>query len=57
MIYQKDVEVEFKAEQSLLTETDQQARQNVEQGLKELDDNNGLNIPLLSEEGKHISYE
>jgi 3'(2'), 5'-bisphosphate nucleotidase len=57
VIYQKDFEVEFKADKSPLTEADKQAHQIIEQGLKELGDSNGLNIPLLSEEGKDISYE
>ncbi|MEO1956672.1 MAG: 3'(2'),5'-bisphosphate nucleotidase CysQ [Methylophilaceae bacterium] len=57
VIYQKDVEVEFKADQSPLTDADKQAHHIIEQGLKELGDSYGLSIPLLSEEGKDISYE
>jgi len=56
-IYQKDFEVEFKGDQSPLTEADKSAHNIIEHGLKELDEKNGTVIPLMSEEGKNISYE
>jgi 3'(2'), 5'-bisphosphate nucleotidase len=56
-IYQKDFEVEFKRDESPLTEADKAAHEIIEQGLKKLDKNNNTNIPFMSEEGKSISYE
>jgi 3'(2'), 5'-bisphosphate nucleotidase len=56
-IYQKDFEVEFKADESPLTEADKAAHNIIEQGLKLLDQKNGTVIPLMSEEGKNIPYE
>lgn len=56
-IYRKDFEVEFKADESPLTEADKAAHQVIEAGLLELDQKNNTQIPLLSEEGKNISYE
>ncbi|PHR50801.1 3'(2'),5'-bisphosphate nucleotidase CysQ [Cycloclasticus sp.] len=56
-IYQKDFEVEFKADQSPLTEADTAAHKIIEQGLKELDQKNDMAIPLMSEEGKNIPYQ
>lgn len=56
-IYQKDFEVEFKADQSPLTEADKAAHNIIEHGLKELDKRNATVIPLMSEEGKNIPYE
>ena len=56
-IYQKDFEVEFKADQSPLTEADTAAHKIIEQGLKELDQKNNRLIPLMSEEGKNIPYQ
>jgi len=56
-IYQKNFEVEFKADQSPLTEADKAAHNIIEQGLKELDQKNGTAIPIMSEEGKNIPYE
>ncbi|MGB1187814.1 MAG: 3'(2'),5'-bisphosphate nucleotidase CysQ [Cycloclasticus pugetii] len=56
-IYQKDFEVEFKADQSPLTEADTAAHKIIEQGLKELDQKNDIAIPLMSEEGKNIPYQ
>lgn len=55
-VYQKDFEVEFKADESPLTEADKAAHVIIEQGLVELDQQNGTSIPLLSEEGKNIPY-
>ena len=56
-VYQKDFAVEFKADESPLTEADKSAHVIIEQGLIELDQKNGTKIPLLSEEGKNISYD
>lgn len=56
-IYQKDFKVEFKADESPLTEADKAAHNIIEQGLKELDQKNGTAIPIMSEEGKNIPYE
>jgi len=56
-IYKKDFEVEFKADESPLTEADKVAHNIIEDGLKQLDDENGTQIPVLSEEGKNIPYE
>ena len=56
-IYQKNFEVEFKADQSPLTEADKAAHNIIEYGLKELDQKNGTAIPIMSEEGKNIPYE
>lgn len=56
-IYKKDFEVEFKADESPLTEADKAAHNIIEAGLQQLNDNNGTNIPVLSEEGKNIPYE
>jgi len=55
-IYQKDFDIEFKADESPLTEADKAAHNIIEQGLKELDSKNNADIPLLSEEGKNIPY-
>jgi len=56
-VYQKDFEVEFKADESPLTEADKTAHRIIEQGLLALDQQNDTNIPLLSEEGKNIPYD
>ncbi len=56
-VYQKDFEVEFKSDQSPLTEADKAAHVIIEQGLIALDQKNGTKIPLLSEEGRGISYD
>jgi len=56
-IYQKDFEVEFKADQSPLTEADKAAHEIIEEGLKKLDQKNETTIPLMSEEGKNIPYQ
>jgi 3'(2'), 5'-bisphosphate nucleotidase len=52
-IYQKDFTVEFKEDQSPLTEADKSAHEIIEAGLNKL----GLDIPVLSEEGKLLPYE
>ncbi|WP_029406891.1 3'(2'),5'-bisphosphate nucleotidase CysQ [Thiomicrorhabdus sp. Milos-T2] len=56
-VYEKDFEVEFKTDQSPLTEADKAAHHIIEQGLLKLDQQNGTQIPILSEEGKNIPYE
>ena len=56
-IYQKDVEIEYKADESPLTEADKTAHAIIERGLKVLDQQNNTSIPLMSEEGKNIPYE
>lgn len=56
-IYKKDFDVEFKADESPLTEADKAAHIIIEDCLKQLDDKNGTQIPVLSEEGKDIPYE
>jgi len=56
-VYEKDFEVEFKADQSPLTEADKAAHQFIEAGLLKLDQQNDTQIPILSEEGKNIPYE
>ncbi len=56
-VYKKDFEVEFKFDQSPLTEADKAAHNVIEQGLIALDQQNGTKIPILSEEGRDISYD
>ena len=56
-IYQKDFEVEFKADESPLTEADKAAHYIIEAGLQALDEVNNTSIPLMSEEGKNIPYD
>lgn len=56
-VYEKDFEVEFKADQSPLTEADKDAHNIIEAGLLKLDQQSGTQIPVLSEEGKDIPYE
>jgi 3'(2'), 5'-bisphosphate nucleotidase len=56
-IYKKDFEVEFKADESPLTEADKAAHNIIEAGLRALDQKNDTQIPVLSEEGKGIPYE
>ncbi|MBN2866564.1 MAG: 3'(2'),5'-bisphosphate nucleotidase CysQ [Thiotrichales bacterium] len=55
-IYNKDFEVEFKADESPLTEADKAAHNLIVAGLLALDQQNGTQIPILSEEGKGIPY-
>lgn len=52
-VYAKDFEVEFKADESPLTEADKQAHNVIVAGLEAL----GIDIPVLSEEGKGIAYD
>lgn len=56
-VYQKDFTVEFKEDQSPLTQADKAAHFIIEQGLIALDQKNGTQIPLLSEEGRNIPYD
>lgn len=56
-IYRKDFTVDFKTDESPLTEADRRANALIEQALLALNDRLGLNIPILSEEGKSIPYE
>lgn len=56
-VYEKDFEVEFKADKSPLTEADKAAHHIIETGLLKLDQQNDTQIPILSEEGKDIPYE
>jgi 3'(2'), 5'-bisphosphate nucleotidase len=58
-VYEKDFEVEFKADESPLTEADTKANDIIVAGLERLTTNCALptNIPILSEEGKDIPYE
>lgn len=55
-VYKKDFEVEFKGDESPLTEADKKAHLIIEKGLNELSQNIGENIPVLSEEGKNIEF-
>ena len=55
-IYEKDFEVEFKADESPLTEADKAAHNIIVAGLLELDGINATSIPVLSEEGRGIPY-
>lgn len=55
-IYTKDFEVEFKADESPLTEADKAAHNIIVAGLLKLDQSNGTKIPVLSEEGRGIPY-
>ena len=52
-IYNQDFEVEYKEDSSPLTLADKKANDIIEDGLNQL----SVNIPILSEEGKNISYE
>lgn len=56
-VYQKDFEVEFKEDESPLTAADKQAHLVIEAGLEKLCEAEGINIPILSEEGKHLPYD
>jgi len=55
-IYEKDFEVEFKADESPLTEADKAAHNIIVAGLLKLNQHNKTQIPVLSEEGKGIAY-
>ena len=52
-IYNQDFKVEYKADNSPLTQADKVANDIVEQGLSKL----FKQIPILSEEGKRVSYK
>ena len=52
-IYAQDFEVEYKQDNSPLTLADQTANDIIETGLNQLP----VNLPILSEEGKHTPYE
>ena len=52
-IYKQDFEVEYKRDNSPLTLADKKANDIIEDGLNQL----SVNLPILSEEGKEISYE
>jgi 3'(2'), 5'-bisphosphate nucleotidase len=52
-IYKQDFEVEYKQDSSPLTLADKKANNIIEDGLNQL----SVNFPILSEEGKEISYE
>jgi 3'(2'), 5'-bisphosphate nucleotidase len=52
-VYKQDFEVEYKQDSSPLTLADKKANDIIEDGLNQL----SVNIPILSEEGKNISYE
>ena len=52
-IYKQDFEVEYKRDSSPLTLADKKANDIIEDGLNQL----SVNLPILSEEGKEISYE
>lgn len=56
-VYTQDFEVEFKADHSPLTLADQQAHAVIEAGLTALNKQWGFDLPILSEEGKEISYK
>ena len=52
-VYKQDFEVEYKRDNSPLTLADKKANDIIEDGLNQL----SVNLPILSEEGKEISYE
>jgi 3'(2'), 5'-bisphosphate nucleotidase len=52
-IYDQDFEVEYKQDNSPLTLADKKANDIIEDGLNHL----SVNLPILSEEGKEVSYE
>ncbi len=51
-VYNQDFDVEFKEDDSPLTQADQRAHDSIVKGLHNMDPN----IPILSEEGKEIPY-
>jgi len=57
LVYAKDFTVEYKADESPLTDADKIAHTIIEQGLKAIGEQVGTVIPLMSEEGKGIPYE
>jgi 3'(2'), 5'-bisphosphate nucleotidase len=52
-VYKQDFEVEYKQDSSPLTLADKKANEIIEVGLNQL----SVSLPILSEEGKEISYE
>jgi 3'(2'), 5'-bisphosphate nucleotidase len=52
-VYKQDFEVEYKQDNSPLTLADKKANDIIETGLNQL----SVNFPILSEEGKEVSYE
>jgi len=52
-VYKQDFEVEYKQDNSPLTQADKKANNIIEEGLKQL----AVSLPVLSEEGKDIPYE
>jgi 3'(2'), 5'-bisphosphate nucleotidase len=58
-VYDKDFDVEYKADESPLTEADTKANDIIVAGLERLNTKYALptNVPILSEEGKDIPYE
>jgi len=52
-VYKKDFEVEYKQDNSPLTLADKKANDIIGDGLNQL----SVNFPILSEEGKEVSYE
>jgi len=52
-VYKQDFEVEYKQDSSSLTLADKKANDIIEDGLNQL----SVNLPILSEEGKEITYE
>ena len=52
-VYKQDFEVEYKQDNSPLALADKNANDIIEDGLNKL----SVNFPVLSEEGKDISYE
>lgn len=56
-IYQKDFDVEFKGDSSPLTEADKSAHLVIVDGLESINKSIDEDIPILSEEGKHLPYE
>jgi 3'(2'), 5'-bisphosphate nucleotidase len=52
-VYKQDFEVEYKQDNSPLTQADKKANIIIEAGLKKLP----VDLPILSEEGRDISYE
>lgn len=55
-IYKKDFDVEFKADESPLTEADKSAHLVIEAGLIKINAEISGDIPILSEEGKDIDF-
>lgn len=56
-VYAKDFAVEFKEDESPLTEADKAAHIIIVNGLEQLNQSLAEEIPVLSEEGKNIPYE